>query len=379
MEKYSIYLPTQEGSIESQWQQCLKQIKENNLVDKDLAKLNIFIDADDYTQYKLINDHISKSVTDTFGSFCPVFGITVHPPEKPWKVAVEAGYVKSGTYSIISKKWNNVTYLVRTKKSVKEVMAYGLGSDTEPVDILSSCNRAFDIMKAIVESEGMSFDNLVRQWNYIGKILGTEDEFQNYQVFNEIRNENYRMHRKTSGYPAATGIGMKLDGVIIDFFAISDKESHPVIPIENPDQVNPYAYEQKVLKGNPLSGRSDKHPPQFERAVLTGNNLFISGTASIIGQDTIGKGDIEKQTVVTIENILKLYRSNKIPHENDKSSELDMELIILRVYIKSQKDFDIVKSICNSYFPGVPAIYIEADICRDDLLVEIEAEYLILK
>jgi hypothetical protein len=50
---------------------------------------------------------------------------------------------------------------------------------------------------------------------------------------------------------------------------------------------------------------------------------------------------------------------------------------LLRVYIKKQEDFNAVKTICAEHFPKAPAIFIEADICRDDLLTEIEAEVLI--
>jgi enamine deaminase RidA (YjgF/YER057c/UK114 family) len=376
MEKYSIYLPTREGSVESEWRQCLEQIKDVRLTGKKLAKLNIFIDSEDYTQYLVSNEYIYNSLLESFGDQCPTFDVTVHPPEKPWKVAVEAGYINSKSYEVVSKKWNSIPYIVRANGVVKEVLAYGLGTGLFCEDTFRAGNAGFDQMRAILEAEDMSFDNLVRQWNYIGGILEINNEMQNYQAFNEVRNENYTKYRSANGYPAATGIGMKFDGVKFDFIAVKAEVPINIIPIENPDQLNPYTYEQKVLKGIPLGGRCDKHPPQFERAVLLGNNLFISGTASIRGQDTIGLGDVEKQTVVTIENISKLYHSNKIPHNEQNASGQSMELIILRVYVKNQNDFAKVKAICSRYFPGVPAIYIEADICRDDLLVEIEAEYL---
>ncbi len=376
MEKYSIYLPTKEGSIESEWRQCLEQIKDVRLAGKRLAKLNIFIDPGDYTHYLVINENIWKSLLKTFGDQTPTFNVTVNPPEKPWKISIEAGYINSESYEIASKSWNSIPYIVRSNGFMKEILAYGLGTGLFPEDTYSAGNAVFDQMRAILEAEYMSFDNLVRQWNYIGGILKIKDEIQNYQVFNEVRNENYKKYRSTNGYPAATGIGMKLDGVKFDFIAVKAEKSINIISIENPDQVNPYAYEQNVLKGNLLNGRMVKHPPQFERAVLIGNNLYISGTASIRGQDTIGVGDVEKQTVVTIENINKLYHSNKIPHDDKNTTGVSMDVIILRVYIKSQDDFAKVKAICSKYFPGAPAIYIEADICRDDLLVEIEAEYL---
>ncbi len=59
-----------------------------------------------------------------------------------------------------------------------------------------------------------------------------------------------------------------------------------------------------------------KHAPQFERALLIANRkeavLHISGTASIIGQETVGKDDIEKQTIVTINNMGLLSDAGRI-------------------------------------------------------------------
>ena len=107
------------------------------------------------------------------------------------------------------------------------------------------------------------------------------------------------------------------------------------------------------------------------------STLFISGTASIIGQETIGIDDVEKQTIVTLENINKLANQKRI---GQLITNTDIEwgkFILLRVYVKNQTDFFKVKNICKERFPDVPSIFIESDICRDNLLVEIEAEFLI--
>jgi enamine deaminase RidA (YjgF/YER057c/UK114 family) len=174
---------------------------------------------------------------------------------------------------------------------------------------------------------------------------------------------------------------MNIDGVSLDFCALMPKETVKIEPIQNPDQVNAYEYGQEVLKGIADSGNSIKHPPQFERALLIAGRMssiiFISGTASIIGQNTIGIGDIEKQTNVTIDNIFKLTDQKRIEQLIPKTGKEWGRFIFLRVYLKDQRDFSRVKAICKERFPGVPAVLISSDICRDDLLVEIEAEFLI--
>ena len=379
--KYLTFMPELEGSLAEEWRQCLKRIIYQREAGFTLIKLNLFIDLPDYETYIKVSREIGKNIINAFGKMCPVFNITVHPPEKPWKVVVEAAYSETDSSDILINISNNIRYIICTTDSGKEVWGSGLGFALFSTDTRSAAEAAFEQMKAILDAEGMSFNNLVRQWNYIGNILEEKNGLQNYQIFNEVRSEYYRKYRTVNGYPAATGIGMKLGGVTIDFCAVMTNEKVMVKPIENPNQINAYEYGQQVLKGGSGKGKSVKHPPKFERALFLKENfkstLLISGTASIIGQDTIGIDDVEKQTRITIENINKLTEQRR-NGQNIVNTDTEWgKYILLRVYIKNQSDFSKVKMICAEQFPFVPAIFIESDICRDNLLVEIETEFFI--
>jgi hypothetical protein len=369
--KYLIYLPESQGGFQEEWGQCLKQISNSDIYGYQLIKLNIFVDLPSYEQYITTAKIVGKSLIDAFGDRCPSSTITVHPPEKPWKVSLEASYRSVDSSEIRYKSLNSVLYIVCESVLGKELWAGGIGFGLYPSDTRKAAGVAFSQMKAILDEENMSYDHLVRQWNYIGNILTINNLDQNYQVFNEVRSENYKLYRNVSGYPAATGIGMKYGGVVLDFYAIKAGIPLKILAVENPDQINPYKYGQEVLHGH--------QPPQFERAVLltdsSESTLYISGTASIIGQDTIGIDDVGKQTEVTIDNIIKLTESGRLTEISGNNHSNSVTPVLIRVYIKYQADFSKVKSICNSRFQGIPAIYIEADVCRDNLLVEIEAEY----
>jgi enamine deaminase RidA (YjgF/YER057c/UK114 family) len=380
LKRYFIYLPSVPGSLDEEWEQCRKQIIETWSAGNRPLKLNIFVDQPDFETFLNTRKSISKSVFDTFGVNCPALNITIQPPEKPFKVAVEAAFIISNSVKVTGKSFHSIPYIVLESETGKEIWAGGVSSYLYPDDTKIAAENAFDLMGAILDGEQMSLNHLVRQWNYIGNILTIEEGFQNYQIFNEVRSDYYHRFRTIHGYPAATGVGIKHGGVILDFCAVKPEESVIIKPINNPNQVNAYNYGQQVLKGFTDKGRS-KNPPQFERALLLVNRqystLFISGTASIIGQETIGIENIEKQTVVTIENISKLADSKRIGQMTGNTYVDAGKLILLRVYIKNQEDFAKIKSICNKHFQGVPTLYIEADICRDNLLVEIEAEFLI--
>jgi enamine deaminase RidA (YjgF/YER057c/UK114 family) len=252
-----------------------------------------------------------------------------------------------------------------------------LDSETE-----TASNGAFKSMLNVLQNEGMNFDNIIRQWNYIGEILRVRktdlSEIQNYQIFNEVRHRFYQKYKRIAGFPAATGIGCKYNFVAIGFNAFSFKSGHFDILIDNPLQVNPFAYDQDKLIGTESKTQYTKHPPEFVRGRLIsdGNNsvLYVSGTASIIGQKVTGIGDIETQTRTTIEIIKTLVDAKNISRFCTQPVLVPEKYRYLRVYVKHMQDIPKVKSICQGYFGEVPAIYIEADICRESLLMEIEAE-----
>ena len=48
------------------------------------------------------------------------------------------------------------------------------------------------------------------------------------------------------------------------------------------------------------------------------------------------------------------------------------DLALVRVYIKHQEDYAKVRAVCEELLGELPTIYAEADVCRPELLVEIE-------
>jgi enamine deaminase RidA (YjgF/YER057c/UK114 family) len=371
LDKYLLILPQTAGDIDEEWKQCLGKLKVGIGDGYNLIKLNVFIEAPDFRSYVEMHQRMMHDIALMFHDKMPVCSITIHPPEKPWKVALEAGLLKVGSFELQYRNISGINYVTCSEGDVKFLWCGGTGATLFPDDTTNAAGEAFDLMRHVLESEEMSLDNIVRQWNYIGDITSVTESGENYHNFNSVRSRNYATYRTQQVFPAATGIGIKHGGVSLDFFAVKGGEEIRIFPVNNPEQVRPYQYGQVVLKGVQC--------PQFERAMAIsyGNEytLFISGTASILGQDTIGVDDVEKQTRVTIENILKLVETNN-RNVSAGTTGFDTEnLILLRVYIKQQSDFEKVKQVCGSYFNGAPSILIEADVCRENLLVEIEAEF----
>lgn len=378
---FRILLPRKDGNFKREWDDCLQQlILFGKNKDNRILKMNLFIRSDNDEDFNRKKQTVTMDLIRIYGEQCPVFGILPNAPEGSLGIAIEVMISSQPDLVIGYNKYQDWRYAVVGRNNCKTIIANGLGETGYGSDTGTSARKAFELMYNILLAENMSFDHIVRQWNYIGNILHKSSSdnklFQRYQAFNEVRYEYYQRYRSVKGFPAATGIGMNYDGVLIDFIAVDDCRDMQILSIFNPHQINPYAYEQKVLVGDLISSQEKKHPPMFDRAKLLiygGNSLlYVSGTASIVGQETIGRGDIREQLEVTIENIRALSSTENISRYNGFIDRLKYKWI--RVYIKYPDDFELVKAVCRKSFGDIPAIYLQADICRDDLLVEIEAQ-----
>ena len=379
MRDYFICRPDRTGSLDEEWKGCLDQLVNKQEQGWNLIKLVVFVDSPDLKTYIRDIENIGHSLKNEFSGKCPSFGIVAQGPLTPWKVVVEALATDADQVSCLYKMCDTIPYVTIESGFGKEIWAAGLGNGLRLNDTRAASELAFDQMKSILSAGKMSFDHIVRQWNYVGNILSQRDGYQNYQLFNEVRSEYYDLYRSGKGYPAATGVGTLHGGFFLDFHALQTVGNTVIVPLGNPDQTNAYEYDQNVLVGMRSNGKKGKNPPKFERALLLSSAdetiLYVSGTASIRGQDTVATDDVAGQTEVTIGNIQKLTDIGRIRMLSGISDLGAPRLVSSRVYIKRKSDFETVRSVCAGTFAPDVSTFVEADICRDDLLVEIEAEY----
>lgn len=259
----------------------------------------------------------------------------------------------------------------------------------EPVGAYDRSLNAFERLRSDVEgvravlpqsqSGNFNLSDVFRTWIYQGHIVAGEGETQRYKELNRARSDFFRGTRflqdhlpKDRGdaavYPASTGIGADDGDVAMSCVAIrSNREDVVVAPLENPNQISAFDYSETY---SPKS-------PKFARAMLTSFDdraaVFVSGTASIVNEETVFVGDVVGQTNQTLDNIEALISGANIAKHGVCGFDAKLEdLVVARVYVKRAEDYAAVRAICDRRLPGVPTVYTRADVCRDDLLVEIE-------
>ena len=102
-----------------------------------------------------------------------------------------------------------------------------------------------------------------------------------------------------------------------------------------------------------------------------GTDLFVSGTASIVGYETIHPGDVAAQTRETLANIdALLEEANRVVG----ASRYSLDGLKLKVYVRRSQDLELVRrALAPRLRPSTSILFLQADVCREDLLVEIEA------
>ncbi|GHS99435.1 PTS cellobiose transporter subunit IIC [Bacteroidia bacterium] len=331
-----------------------------------LVGISFFISADEDTGYFIIRTAIIDFCKGHFGNL-PV-SIIAQPAGKG--IAVEV-WTHDTCTNLQHKRVYGLNYTTYEDAWGKALWGLGAATADTALSFREQADYAFELMKGVLAAEGYTFDDIVRQWNYIPRILTTSLEnghcYQNYQLFNDIRQYYYGIYKRNSIYPAATGIGTEAGVVSLDFFAVKKNEATRITGIANPKQVNAYSYGQEVLVGSPIQANELKKAPLFERAKYIGTNeealVFISGTASILGELTIGINDVALQNRTTIANVTELTSQANCSNYS-----------YLRVYVKRPEDTDTIREICTQRYGNIPVLYVKADVCRDNLLVEIEGE-----
>lgn len=213
--------------------------------------------------------------------------------------------------------------------------------------------RTLDDLQAILSSAGFELADTIRTWFFLENILSWYDDF------NRARTKIYSgVKFKTGSLPASTGVGAKNPGGAA--LALAAWACRPLGDTARAFEV-----------ASPLQCPAPAYGSSFSRALevlsATSRRLFISGTASIApaGQ-TLWVGDIHKQVEQTMNVVGAILRARGMTFD---------DLTQATAYFKNPADAGVFTAwLAANRLTQMPVLSAHCDVCRDDLLFELEAE-----
>jgi enamine deaminase RidA (YjgF/YER057c/UK114 family) len=223
---------------------------------------------------------------------------------------------------------------------------------------------AFDVYARIFRLlDAQKLPHLWRLWNFMADINGQSHGLERYRQFNMGRGDAFEAGARSvvGRVPAACALGVASGPLTVAFMA----GAAPAVPVENPRQVSAFLYPNQYGPRSPTFSRAAlAHPPGQEI-------LFLSGTASIVGHETVHAGDVRAQTEESLDNIAAVLGAASTV---SRRGALVLADLGYRAYVRHAGDLDAVREVMAGRVGQAPVVYVLADVCRADLLVEIEGQ-----
>ncbi|HTV77097.1 MAG TPA: hypothetical protein VMF03_02495 [Steroidobacteraceae bacterium] len=200
--------------------------------------------------------------------------------------------------------------------------------------------------------------HLLRMYNNLSDINVGDGDAERYKLFCSGRARGLR-ERRAGPLPAATAVGRQDHRPLLQVYWIAADE--PGKAIENPRQVSAFNYPRQY-------GPS---PPSFSRAMLTTAGLLVSGTGSILGHASRHPGDLQAQLDEILRNLASVRQASGGP-----AVLVSGRGTLLKVYLRDASAAGFVSGYLREQLPSqVQLVVLGADICRRELLVEIDAAH----
>ena len=208
--------------------------------------------------------------------------------------------------------------------------------------------------------------HLARIWNYVPAINeSSPGALENYHAFCQGRSLAFEQ-QYGSGFktllPAASAVGTRSAALMIAFAACPVQPRH----VENPLQVSAYDY----------PGAYGPRPPSFARATVVPGperaTVFVSGTAAIRGHATVAPNSARQQLECTLENLRGISSACGLGPNLDLDGSSTRHF---KVYLRRAADQPVVAAVLEQTLLSDKdrVSYLQADMCRAPLLVEVEA------
>jgi enamine deaminase RidA (YjgF/YER057c/UK114 family) len=245
----------------------------------------------------------------------------------------------------------------------------GNSTDTKRTDRKSQSEAMFHQAEKLLRAEGASYQDVVRTWIYISDILDWYGDFNTvrnrcYSEYGFLGNTDSKVQAEQIFLPASTGIEGRNPSDLpatMDVFAIhrSPGSAIQIRPLYGVKQRSPFRYGSAFSRAIVVEGSDNKL-------------ILVSGTASIDEQGkSVFIGDPAAQIRQTMSVVSELVASEGATLQ---------DICEATVFVKRKEDFLIYQEIIGQMgISNLPSVCVLADVCRDELLFELDAAFILEK
>jgi enamine deaminase RidA (YjgF/YER057c/UK114 family) len=290
---------------------------------------------------------ISWPVTWVEGASCfgdPIAGIQVflQPSDHPVRrIAPGGGHVLATVYE---------------DGSARHCLLGGLGPRDTALPRPHQARQVFENLVSVLDAAGFALGDVARTWFF------NDDLLTWYGEFNRVRTAVYAgVPWRSGSLPASTGVAGSHPANAA--LAVAAWAVQPLAGADPTPRIREVA--------SPLQCPAPSYGSSFSRAMEIESGglrrLLVSGTASI-GLDgrSVGKGDIRKQIDLTMRVVEAILRSREMTFADAKRAT---------AYFKHAADAPAFAVwLATHGMAALPVVPVHCEICRDDLLFEVEVD-----
>ena len=248
---------------------------------------------------------------------------------------------------------NRVVASIFVDGDARHCLLGGIGPTATGLEPAAQAQQTLGNLEWALGLADFRLSDVVRTWFYNKDIVSW------YGAFNRVRSAHYAQTPfRTGSLPASTGIGARnAAGAAL---TVSAWAMQPLTP---------HAYAREI--GSPLQCPAPAYGSSFSRAMelVSGGRrrLFVSGTASIApGGGTVWVNDSTRQIALTMEVVAAILHSRGMDYDRVTRATAYFKNMAFKPIFEAWRE--------EHELHRMPVVNLQADICRDDLLFEIEVD-----
>jgi chorismate lyase/3-hydroxybenzoate synthase len=228
--------------------------------------------------------------------------------------------------------------------------------EAEHGDIESAAATAYRDLVAWLGASRTS--HVLRIWNYLDAINVGAGDAERYRRFCSGRAAGLTPGF-ADAYPAATAVGVRDGRRVFQVYCLAARSAGAAL--ENPRQVSAWHYPRQYGPQAPNFARAMRAPTHSAQ-------LYISGTAAIVGHASHHRDDFIAQLNETLTNIDSLLGAAQIGADDRFGARC-----LLKAYVRRETDVAAARAQLQARLPPhTPVLLLRGDVCRSELLIEID-------